>query len=127
MLNRHVYIDRAKQATISRIELYTRYTSTIWGMLHEQEVKVPSRNAWPAGVSLPPTTSRSQETKPAPHKEPGTLDNTLAGAKKPSTEKETEEVRVPVLHETLHNMLIHISQVLPPFDLSLFVKSQEHR
>ncbi|KAI0807384.1 hypothetical protein C8Q74DRAFT_1227340 [Fomes fomentarius] len=99
---------RAKRPPISRIELYTRYTATVWGMLHEKEVKVPSRGTWPPCVSLPPTTSRSQELKPALHKASGSLENTISAAKKPAAEKETEEV-------------------LPPFDLHLFVEAQERR
>ncbi|KAI0709243.1 CTLH/CRA C-terminal to lish motif domain-containing protein [Earliella scabrosa] len=99
---------RAKRPTISRIELYTRYTATVWGMLHDQGITVPPRSAWPAGVSLPPRSPSSQDTKPAPVKDSGSLENAIPITKKPGQEKEAEEV-------------------LPPFDLHLFVEAQECR
>ncbi|KAI0721086.1 hypothetical protein C8T65DRAFT_566716 [Cerioporus squamosus] len=97
---------RAKRPAISRIELYARYTTTLWGMLHEKEVKTPPRSTWPLGVSLPPSAGRSLETKPVPVKDTGSLENAIPTLKKPPAEKETEEV-------------------LPPFDLHLFVDSLE--
>ncbi|CDO68283.1 hypothetical protein BN946_scf184799.g10 [Trametes cinnabarina] len=93
---------RAKRPTISRIELYARYTAALWSMLHEKGIPVPPRNKWPAGVSLPP--ARAAEQKPTA-KDSGSLDNAIPTAKKATTEKEADEV-------------------LPPFDLHLFVKPQ---
>ena len=61
-------------------------------MLHEKEVKVPPRSAWPTGVSLPPSAKRSSETKPVSTKDTGSLENAIPALKKPPVEKETEEV-----------------------------------
>ncbi|TFK91035.1 hypothetical protein K466DRAFT_573908 [Polyporus arcularius HHB13444] len=97
---------RAKRPAVSRIELYARYTATLWGMLHEKDVKTPPRSTWPAGVSLPPSAGRSPETTLAPVKDTGVLENAVPAIKKPPVEKEAEEV-------------------LPPFDLHLFVESPE--
>ena len=84
--------DRAGRPTISRIELYTRYTASLWGMLHEKDIKVPSRNLWPPGASLPPTAARLQEAKPSLPKDAGSLDSASAAPKKSVQEKELEEV-----------------------------------
>ncbi|KAH9901391.1 CTLH/CRA C-terminal to lish motif domain-containing protein [Cubamyces lactineus] len=91
-------LHRANRPTISRIELYARYTGAIWSMLHDMNVNVPPRNKWPANVSLPP--SRAGESKPAA-KEFTSIEDVIAATKK-TNEKETEEV-------------------LPRFDLHLFI------
>ncbi|OSC97110.1 hypothetical protein PYCCODRAFT_1440469 [Trametes coccinea BRFM310] len=93
---------RAKRPTISRVELYARYAAAIWSMLHEKGIPVPPRNKWPAGVSLPPV--RAVESKTTTAKDAGSLENAMPSAKKAGTEKEADEV-------------------LPPFDLHLFVES----
>ncbi|KAI8998633.1 hypothetical protein BD414DRAFT_128434 [Trametes punicea] len=93
---------RAKKPTISRIELYTRYTGAIWSMLHDKGITVPPRNKWPAGVSLPP--GQPSETK-ATAKDSGTSENATPSPKKASTDTDTDEV-------------------LPPFDLRLFLECQ---
>ena len=82
-------VDHAKKLSVSRIELYTRYTSTIWSMLHDKEIPVPPRSKWPANASLPPT--REPDTQPT-NKSSGSLDNAIPTAKKASPEKETDEV-----------------------------------
>ena len=63
-------------------------------MLHDQEVKVPPRSAWPANVALPPTEARVSEAKAIPAKDTGSLENAIPSAKKPAQEKEPEEVRI---------------------------------
>ncbi|KAI0362105.1 hypothetical protein OH77DRAFT_1388711 [Trametes cingulata] len=98
-------LQRAKRPIISRIELYARYTAAIWSMLHEKGIAVPPRNKWPAGVSLPPTNL--SEPKVA-SKDSSSLENAIPSAKKATPEKDAEEV-------------------LPPFDLHLFVESQGGR
>ena len=85
-----IWTDRANRPTISRIELYARYTGAIWSMLHDMNVNVPPRNKWPANVSLPP--SRAGESKPAA-KEFTSIDDVIAATKK-TNEKETEEVSI---------------------------------
>ncbi|KAH9946112.1 uncharacterized protein BXZ73DRAFT_37778 [Epithele typhae] len=98
---------RAKQPAVSQIELYTRYTSTVWGMLHEKETKVPSRSVWPPGAFLPPSGTHSQ-AKVVPAKDTGSRESAAAPVKKQTAEKETEEI-------------------LPRFDLGLFVESPNPR
>ncbi|KAI0664802.1 hypothetical protein C8Q70DRAFT_13667 [Cubamyces menziesii] len=93
---------RASRPTISRIELYARYTGAIWSMLHDMNINVPPRNKWPANVSLPP--SRPIEPKA---KEINSIEDVIAAAKK-TNEKEAEEV-------------------LPRFDLHLFVEPPTDR
>ncbi|KAH8106998.1 CTLH/CRA C-terminal to lish motif domain-containing protein, partial [Cristinia sonorae] len=44
---------RTNKLPVSKIELYTRYTSVLWRMCNEYEVKVPPVSRWPAGVKLP--------------------------------------------------------------------------
>ncbi|KAI0748129.1 hypothetical protein C8Q80DRAFT_1270571 [Daedaleopsis nitida] len=99
---------RAERPTISRIELYTRYTSTLWGMLHDMDIKIPPRNTWPPGVALPASASGPQEAKPASSADTGSLENAIPTTKKVAPEKETEET-------------------LPPFNLDQFLESQEFR
>ncbi len=50
---------------MSHIELCTRYTTTMWGLLHESSAKLPSRTKWPPGVELPglPTTEAASADK----------------------------------------------------------------
>ena len=64
---------------MSHLELCTRYTTTMWDWLHENNTKLPSRNKWPLGVELPGLTSaKDAETanvgkapsKKTPDKEP---------------------------------------------------------
>ncbi|EIW60346.1 uncharacterized protein TRAVEDRAFT_45598 [Trametes versicolor FP-101664 SS1] len=95
----------AKKPTISRIELYTRQTGVEWSLLHEKEIPAPPRNKWPAGVSLPPTGLPDPTIS---IRDGGSLENAVPPPKKASTEKETDEV-------------------IPPFDLHLFVESQVGR
>ncbi len=64
-------------------------------MLHEKECKVPSRNTWPPGASLPPTAARLQEAKASPPKDAGSLESAIPAPKKSAQEKEPEEVRIP--------------------------------
>ncbi|TBU65818.1 hypothetical protein BD310DRAFT_28239 [Dichomitus squalens] len=97
---------RAKRPIISRIELYARYTATLWGMLHDRDVKIPPRSTWPANVALPPMAALAQESKIVPSKDTGSLDSAIPSVKKTAQEKEPEEI-------------------LPPFDLHLFVQSTE--
>ncbi|KAI0336544.1 hypothetical protein GY45DRAFT_410959 [Cubamyces sp. BRFM 1775] len=92
-------LHRANKPTISRIELYARYTGATWSMLHDMGINVPPRNKWPANVSLPP--SRPEEAKSAA-KEPSSIEDVIAAAKK-TNDKDPEEV-------------------LPRFDLHLFVE-----
>ena len=62
-------------------------------MLHEKECKVPARNAWPPGVSLPPTAARLQEAKASPPKDANSLESAIPTPKKSAQDKEPEEVR----------------------------------
>ena len=87
--SRFTHADRVKRPVISRIELYARHTSTVWGMLQEEKTKVPPRNTWPAGVSLPPT-SRLQDAKTTTTKDTGSLESAIP--KKPAPEKDSDEV-----------------------------------
>ncbi|KAI0636966.1 hypothetical protein C8Q77DRAFT_1095367 [Trametes polyzona] len=98
---------RARKPTISRIELYTRCAGAAWSMLHDKGVPVPPRHKWPAGVSLPPT-SVPEPPKAAPAKDSGSLENAIPPPKKANADKDADEV-------------------LPPFDLHLFIESQERR
>ncbi|KAI0374896.1 hypothetical protein BV20DRAFT_1080575 [Pilatotrama ljubarskyi] len=98
-------LQRAKRPIISRIELYSRYTAVIWSLLHEKGITVPPRNKWPADVALPPTNFSEPK---AASKDDSSLENAVSSAKKATSEKDGEEV-------------------LPPFDLHLFVESQGNR
>jgi len=44
---------RTNRSPISKIELYTRYTTVLWALCNRWEVKVPPTSRWPAGVKLP--------------------------------------------------------------------------
>ncbi|THH33971.1 hypothetical protein EUX98_g199 [Antrodiella citrinella] len=44
---------RTNRLPVSKIELYTRYTTTLWALCNRWEVKVPPASSWPAGVKLP--------------------------------------------------------------------------
>ncbi|PIL24001.1 hypothetical protein GSI_13752 [Ganoderma sinense ZZ0214-1] len=97
---------RAGRPTISRIELYTRHTASLWGMLHEKEFKVPPRNIWPLDASLPPTAARLQEAKASPPRDSNSLESAIPSPKKSAQEKDPEEI-------------------IPAFDLHLFVQPLE--
>ncbi|KAI0670377.1 hypothetical protein C8Q78DRAFT_1090939 [Trametes maxima] len=79
---------RARRPTISRVELYSRYTAVMWSLLHEKEVNVPPRSKWPAGVALPPTS-----IEPIVASMDGNPEGAIPTAKKPNSEKETDEAR----------------------------------
>ncbi|KAI0647056.1 hypothetical protein C8Q79DRAFT_1046909 [Trametes meyenii] len=80
---------RARRPTISRVELYSRYTGVMWSLLHEKEVNVPPRNKWPTGVTLPPTSIEPKVTSTD-----GSLEGAIPAAKKPNPDKETDEARI---------------------------------
>ncbi|TCD64665.1 hypothetical protein EIP91_003826 [Steccherinum ochraceum] len=44
---------RTNKSSISKMELYTRYTTGLWATLNEWEIKVPPASRWPSGVKLP--------------------------------------------------------------------------
>lgn len=62
-------------------------------MLHERGIKVPSRNTWPPGASLPPIAVRLQEAKASPSKDTSSLESAISVPKKSTQEKELDEVR----------------------------------
>lgn len=42
--------DRTGLPAISKLELNTRYTTTLWGWMHDMKYELPPRRAWPPGV-----------------------------------------------------------------------------
>lgn len=55
--------DRTNRLPISKIELYTRYTTVLWSTCNEWEVKVPPPSGWPTGCKLPGDPVRSKFLK----------------------------------------------------------------
>lgn len=108
---------RMEQPSISTVELYTRYTTSIWSALHDMDVKPPPEAKWPAGVHLPFSTQAPTQLKPS---EPS--GNPPVAVKKPSTERDPAEVGLPssILRSTDRDF----QQAVPLFDLSEFLGSK---
>jgi len=49
---------------VSSLELYVRYTTTVWDLLHEIRVKPPPPGSRPPGVKLPPTAATKSTKAP---------------------------------------------------------------
>lgn len=76
-----------KQHTIPIIELYTRYTTSIWSIANELGVRTPPVAKWPTGVHLPPSAQGLKQTK---HIDPPNDSN--VPVKKVNAEKDVCEV-----------------------------------
>jgi hypothetical protein len=83
---------------ISHMELYIRYTATLWSFLHGLQVKPPPEAKRPAGVRLPPAWRRLCIRPSGPD----------------------GDVRRLLVSKTG----LTFPQILPPFDLQLFLESK---
>lgn len=68
----NIILDRTGQTAVSNLELYTRYTSTIWSYMHENHMKLPLLAKRPIGVSLPTISQIGQQR---PTSQPPTKDD----------------------------------------------------
>jgi hypothetical protein len=60
---------------VSHLELYTRYTTTLWSFMHDLHVKVPTNRPLPLGVQLRQTGSPSNPQAPLSKSASGEKEN----------------------------------------------------
>ena len=45
--------DRTQHSAVSKLELQVRYTTTLWGWMHDTKCELPPQKKWPHGVHPP--------------------------------------------------------------------------
>ena len=45
--------DRTQHSAVSKLELQVRYTTTLWGWMHDMRYELPTQKKWPHGVHPP--------------------------------------------------------------------------
>ena len=50
-------IDRTQHSGVSKLELQVRYTTTLWGWMHDMRYDLPPQKKWPHGVHPPGNAS----------------------------------------------------------------------
>jgi len=50
-------IDRTQRSAVSKLELQVRYTTTLWGWMHDVKYELPPQKKWPHGVHPPGNAS----------------------------------------------------------------------
>jgi len=50
-------IDRTQHSGVSKLELQVRYTTTLWGWMHDMRCDLPPQRKWPHGVHPPGNAS----------------------------------------------------------------------
>ena len=45
--------DRTQHSGVSKLELQVRYTTTLWGWMHDMRYELPPQGKWPHGVHPP--------------------------------------------------------------------------
>ena len=51
--------DRTQHSAVSKLELQVRYTTTLWGWMHDMRYELPPQRKWPPGVHPPGNASAS--------------------------------------------------------------------
>jgi len=49
--------DRTQHSGVSKLELQVRYTTTLWGWMHDMRYELPPQRKWPHGVHPPGDSS----------------------------------------------------------------------
>lgn len=49
--------DRTQHSAVSKLELQVRYTTTLWGWMHDMKYELPAQRKWPHGVHPPGNAS----------------------------------------------------------------------
>lgn len=45
--------DRTQRSAVSKLELQVRYTTALWGWMHDMKYELPPPKKWPPGVHPP--------------------------------------------------------------------------